>query len=168
MKNEAGKCPHCKMDVDPKATKCPHCQGKIYKWTLSKKLIAGGILLIAIIAGASDSSTPVEDPNNLSAEQIVNVKKDTIYSFAKSYIEDSLKAPSTAKFSYSPAITQDEKDTDTFTVTSHVDSENGFGAMIRSTWSVTATYIGPDNRDAIETGENWKIKEMYFDGEKIK
>jgi RNA polymerase subunit RPABC4/transcription elongation factor Spt4 len=53
-------CPHCKQEVDPKASRCPHCQGKIYQWTLGKKIVAGFIgfiVLITIISSVSGSGS---------------------------------------------------------------------------------------------------------------
>jgi hypothetical protein len=47
------------------------------------------------------------------------------------FVKDRLKAPATAKFeSFRDA--RIEKDGDVFTVEGHVDSENGFGALIRN------------------------------------
>lgn len=55
---------------------------------------------------------------------------------AQKFIEKSLVAPSTAKFPslFKSSITK--KGSDTYTVSSYVDSENGFGAMIRSNYVV--------------------------------
>lgn len=64
IKSTDGKtlCPHCRSEVDPKASRCPKCQGKIYQWTLGKKLLVGLILLIAVptiinIGSGSSSSS---------------------------------------------------------------------------------------------------------------
>jgi|GEM_PF-4970382 len=52
-------CPHCRLEVDNKASRCPHCHGKIYVWTLGRKLIAGIIgffLVIGFIGAVLDDS----------------------------------------------------------------------------------------------------------------
>lgn len=168
MSDQAGKklCPHCKSEVDPQATRCPKCQGKIYVWDLKKKLLLGAIFLVIIgaVISSDSSSTPQISPE----QKIVQLKEHALSSFSRAYIEKILKSPSTAKFSYSPNITQDPKDKNLFEIVSYVDSQNGFGAMIRSNWSIKARYVGGDDENSIETGENWKIEEVYFDGEKMK
>lgn len=50
---------------------------------------------------------------------------------AKDYITNNLKAPSTAKFPWDLKTAYDTK-TGKYTVLSYVDSQNGFGAMIRT------------------------------------
>ncbi len=69
------------------------------------------------------------------------------YGMARRAIEMKLKAPSTAKFpaSYEPGVSVVEKN-DVFYINSHVDSQNGFGAMIRTKW-VAAVQRTPDGRD---------------------
>lgn len=169
MKNniENVQCPKCKMEVNSEATICPHCRSKIRK-PMSKivKIFLGILLGVFIISMVASDSAPT--PTVTPEQSFVAMKEHAIYSFSKSYITDTLKSPSTAKFSYTPVTKQDEKEKNVFEVISHVDSQNGFGAMIRNNWTLKARYVGADDRDSIETGENWKIIEVYFGGEKIK
>lgn len=157
MSDQAGKklCPHCKSEVDPKASRCPHCQGSIYQWTFTKKFIAGGIgliILFMVIGSLSSSpSTPATTSNGIENREINSI------GFAESLIEGSLKAPSTAKFSGVKAYElSDQKDV--WVVNGYVDSQNGFGAMIRSSWEVQLDY-----RD----GKGGEIKSILLDGKKI-
>lgn len=63
-------CPHCRQEVDPKATKCPHCQSKIKRWTNGKKILAGvlGLLVfIVIFSAVSGGSTSSTSPNSASS-----------------------------------------------------------------------------------------------------
>lgn len=53
-------------------------------------------------------------------------------------VTDQLKSPATAKFS-GEIVTEDSG---SYRVTGHVDSENGFGAMLRSHYSCTAHSSG--------------------------
>lgn len=168
MSDQADKklCPHCQSEVSPKASRCPHCQGKIYVWDLKKKALFVAIIAIFLGIGFVNDNTPTVE---ISPEQkIVQTKEKASSFFSKSYIKGILKSPSTAKFSTSPSVTQDETDKNVFEISSHVDSQNGFGAMIRSSWSVKAQYIGGDDENSIWIGENWKIKEVYFDGKRVK
>lgn len=157
------KCPHCKKEVDAKASRCPHCQGKIYVWTITRKIILVGIFLIIILVSGLNSSTPT--PVVSTAEQIASLKKHDFAGLAKMNVEAMLKSPSTAKFNTSPVVKLEDK---TYSIDSWVESENSYGAMIRSYWSVKAHYIGGDTEEETGTGSNWIIDEFIFDGKKIK
>jgi hypothetical protein len=69
----------------------------------------------------------------------------------ETYIKTLLKAPSTADFSGETATDNGDK---TWNVTGNVDSENGFGASLRSTWSCTAR----------DNGDGWSIVSGNVDG----
>jgi len=53
---EIKKCPHCKTEVDPKASRCPHCHGKIFQWTFIKILVVGFFSLMVLSAVISTVS----------------------------------------------------------------------------------------------------------------
>jgi hypothetical protein len=149
------KCPHCFKEVDPKASRCPHCQGSIYQWTFTKKFIAGGIgliILFMVIGSLSPSSpTPATTSTGIENREINSM------GFAEYVIKDLLKSPSTAEFSKTKAYElSDQKDV--WVVNGYVDSQNGFGAMIRSSWEVQLDY-----RD----GKGGEIKSVILDGKKI-
>jgi len=69
-------------------------------------------------------------------------KPDKIGAFlyAEKAVENHLKAPSSAEFaSYNNSlVTQDQ---DTFYVQSYVDSQNSFGAMVRSNFEVRVIFV---------------------------
>lgn len=62
-------------------------------------------------------------------------------SMSQNFVKDNLKAPATAKF---PMWTQENCTAthtgNNWTVTSFVDAQNGFGALIRSDYTVRMTY----------------------------
>lgn len=58
------------------------------------------------------------------------------------WVKDQLKSPSTADFS-GETVTGDSSG---WTITGDVDSENGFGAMLRSTWTCTVRLTGDTYR----------------------
>ena len=62
---------------------------------------------------------------------------------AESEVKEILKSPSTAKFS-SYSQTRITNDGDVWKVTGWVDAQNGFGATIRSDYSVKFTMTGKD------------------------
>lgn len=78
-----------------------------------------------------------------------------------------LKAPSTAEYAR-PSVKPDAKDPNQFQVSSYIDSQNGFGAMIRTYWRMRLRYSGSDAAQDIDRPGNWTIEEFIFDGDKIK
>jgi hypothetical protein len=80
--------------------------------------------------------------------------------YSESFIERLLKAPSTAKFCRE---TVTELGDNRFRVSSCVDSENSYGAMLRSNWETTLAYLGGD----IDSASNWKLEKVIFDGKVV-
>lgn len=82
-----------------------------------------------------DGENVLMDKNGILDREIDN--PSAYYSMAKEIIESVLKAPSTADF---PSIFSDDikmaKNKDIVAVQSYVDSQNSFGAMVRSEWTV--------------------------------
>lgn len=80
----------------------------------------------------------------------------------------TLKSPSTADYktpTYAKRISEN-----TYEVTSYVDSENGFGAITRSDWTVTLQYVGKEEEEKIDYTvypKNWKLIKATFAGEDV-
>lgn len=67
-----------------------------------------------------------------------NANEDMARAQCELYVEEFLKAPSTATHSYDPVITEI---TDTsWAIKSFTDSENSFGAEVRTNWICDASY----------------------------
>ena len=79
------------------------------------------------------------------------------YVEAQFIIEDFLKSPATAEYPAVSNATIERLNDDGFKVTSYVDSQNSFGAMVRSEWMVLFQYIG----------ERVKIYQVVIDGEEM-
>ncbi len=75
---------------------------------------------------------------------------------AQQFILQGLKAPSTAKFPALPSSTSTDGK-GLYKVISYVDSQNSFGAMIRSDWSVTMRL----------TNEHWIPEKVFIGNEKV-
>lgn len=82
-------CPHCRLEVDARASRCPHCQGKIYVWTVGRKILAGTIIVLFVsgIVGSFSSNEPKDNPTIAQTVQTVSVSevqcqelKDEFYS----------------------------------------------------------------------------------------
>lgn len=75
------------------------------------------------------------------------------YQFAKLFVKDRLKSPKTAEFApFSDAKCEPLSDGKTWQIYSYVDSQNSFGAMLR-----TGFYV-----KLIEDGPNWKLLDIVF------
>jgi hypothetical protein len=85
----------------------------------------------------------------------------TAYLQSQGYVKNALKSPASAKFPYSYEIRNlpDNR----FVVSSYVDSQNSFGAMLRSNWVVTLQYLGGNEFE----GKSWKLEAMTVDGERV-
>ncbi len=119
-----------------------------------------GVVLLVVTMGWISSRTGGE------SETVVKIDGEPTGSQAhiisQNFVKEVLKAPSTAKFS-SYDYSHIKNDEDTHTVASHVDSDNSFGASVRSNWTVTATYNGGDW--ALQ--RNWTLERLILDGEVV-
>lgn len=77
-----------------------------------------------------------------------NSKQNTAYLGAQQTVKKMLKAPSTAKFPYpsDSDVSIKKLAEDKYFISSYVDSENSFGAMIRNTFTVTITLQGQNSQ----------------------
>lgn len=152
-------CSFCKKEIEPGAIKCPHCQSDLRSWFSRHPLITillilfVGIPTFFVIISPSDGKNPLDSKKEIVVERIT-----------RNLIKDNLKAPSTAEFGYPATETKDGK---TFVVTQSVDSQNSFGAMLKSYYDVTIKYSGEDNASSIDNDSNWKVVKVESDGKVI-
>ena len=158
-RKETKYCEHCGKEIDDKEVFCKHCGSKIneaknedknkeedYKPNTKTKSITSivvTLVIFAIIVGVAftccgggcggDSKSDKEGHSEVEA-----------WVAAKIEVEDNLKSPKTASFpwSYEEYVTK-INDND-FKVRSYVDSENSFGATIRTNFSCTVEFTGED------------------------
>jgi hypothetical protein len=138
----------------------------------TKQKIIGGFFGIAVVLillaalwwlfswGVNKIINPdTEAPAATPEVQAPKAHTDTeAYVDAEAIVKKTLKSPSTAKFPSSSYATVEHYSTDGFKVSSYVDSQNGFGAMIRSDWTVLFQYT-PD--------EKLDIWQVIVDGQEI-
>jgi hypothetical protein len=79
-----------------------------------------------------------------------NGGKGGAYEACKRAVASELKAPATADFSGPFSSTITEHSDGTYDVVGYVDSENSFGANIRSDWTCTVR----------STGDNWDLVDL--------
>lgn len=115
----------------------------MYKNTIIKVLIA--ILIIGFIFYNIEKTAEKRKDENTNNYNYSNSKysEDKTKLIIKMYVEDiikeKLKSPSTAKFPSLSDWSIYEKSYNTYSVSSYVDAENGFGAEIRTYFSLTVT-----------------------------
>lgn len=151
------ECPFCKEKVKENALICMHCKSDLpplppKKWYQTWK----GLLLIlfglGIFSNAFNDQT-AKPPTPPTPQEIAAKQDDSdeigAKTFAKIYVEKSLKAPSTAKFQnsadFAVAPKKDKKGKrikDVWEVSGYVDAQNSYGAMIRTQWYVKLKKVG--------------------------
>lgn len=115
----------------------------MYKNTIIKVLIA--VLIIGFIFYNIEKTVEKRKDENINNYNYSNSKysEDKTKLIIKMYVEDiikeKLKSPSTAKFPSLSDWSICEKSYNTYSVSSYVDAENGFGAEIRTYFSLTVT-----------------------------
>ncbi len=132
---------------------------------LTKKEEVGAAIVLVIIfclvGGYAISTTSKDDsvvPNPVATPQPKKHSDIEAFVDAQSVVTKTLKAPSTAKYPFSSEATIEHVGTDGFKVSSYVDSQNGFGAMIRSNWTVLFQYLPNGNLD---------IYQVIVDGQEV-
>ncbi len=153
-------CPACDGQVSRQAEACPHCghpttpakRGPGGKHSPAEQLTAVAILggLVVCVLFCSGVFSGDASPTGDSA------RNDEYYAteMADKFVQEQLKAPSTAKFPWkADSVT---KEGDGWRVRSHVDSQNGFGAMIRSKYVCVVRHNG---------GRSWECLYLEIDGE---
>lgn len=157
---ETKKCPDCLAEIPKEAKKCSHC-GKKQKQPVTKfrtGIIATLLFVIfipAFMGGNTNSSTP-------TAQTQVTPTDMQAFIISQNYVMNILKSPKTAEFP-SRDFRHNLVEGETHVINSYVDSQNGFGALIRSDWTVSMTFNGGDWAD----GNNWTLERLVFDGEEV-
>ncbi|UYW02079.1 hypothetical protein K5I29_04040 [Flavobacterium agricola] len=128
------KCKECNNEVSSKAKNCPSCGVKIKK---NSGCLGWGLAILVLIFIGYVIEVSTKDTSNTST----NSYSDSFqaYRYAEDAVKSKLKSPATAefpgrneKYSHVSYIGDGE-----YKVNSWVDSQNSFGAMIRSNFSVT-------------------------------
>lgn len=81
-------------------------------------------------------------------EKVIQNAQDlraTAYFNSQECVKDLLKSPSTAEFPYGSEQFVTQIDEDTFIINSYVDSQNSFGAMLRTQYVCQVTLIDNEN-----------------------
>lgn len=155
------KCHECGQQVSTQAKACPSCGAKPKRPTRWKRMIVytfGFLILLSLLPQIfQDNSTPEQRAKNeerraarLAGEAKQEAEEKAIadektcsndvtaFVMTQGFVEKKLKSPATAKF---PSITDENVKTKylgdcTHEVLAYVDSQNSFGALIRTRYYV--------------------------------
>ena len=130
-------CKECKNQVSVKAKTCPHCGVK--NPAISAKEHAVGCLFIVILiaVGVAYCSSPSEPKTPDEQAQDIKARCENqvmAYSMSQRFVEKQLKSPSTADFPpmNTSDVTVNYQGDCRHKVWAYVDSQNSFGATIRT------------------------------------
>ena len=146
------ECPECSKMISDKADICPHC-GYSLKKARDDKATGLGCMVFLVLAVAlyfyigsgnstSDTQRKEREPNDITA-----------FVMSQTFVKKNLVSPSSAKFPYSDEANIVQIDKVTWRVASYVDSQNKFGAMLRTRYQAKLMYLG---------AEKWKLLDLKF------
>jgi len=170
MENETKVvCPKCAEEVKAEATVCKHCGSKIKPISaekLKKQTTSPVVkwLVILVFTGIVVSSTisALQDPELTGSTPVKEDICQMGYLKSKRFVTEVLKSPSTANFPSYELSATDLGDS-RCEINAYVDSQNSFGAEMRSYWTTTVKFNGGSKSDTA----NWTLEEMVFDGEQV-
>jgi hypothetical protein len=141
------QCPECNKQVSDAAKTCPHCGFQLSSNDVTKKpKKINGCLSVLIIAAVIMTGLYIlgSSGDNSSSNSDNTTNQFLAYNYAEDFVKQKLKSPSTAVF---PEVSEkNEHITDLgsgkYKIDSWVDSQNGFGAMVRTNFSCTIIFEG--------------------------
>jgi len=148
IKKQAIRCCHCGADLTPQTT-TPGQSQLIFQLLAGVLKVAVGLILLVLLANIF--LWPDKMPETKTDPAPRNLKIEA-YTVCGQFVQERLKAPSSADFPwYSEEYVSVRGET--YWVSSYVDSQNSFGAKIRSHYICEVT---PG------IGELWDLKNVVF------
>lgn len=118
-------------------------------------LASAALLALTVAACSGSSSTDDSEETTPEVPEVTRVSELEARLQCENSVENQLKSPATADFSANRENTYTEIADDGLQVNGWVDSENAFGATVRSEWQCLVTPSGEDqflvNVENIET-----------------
>lgn len=105
------------------------------------------VVLWAFVATVILAGCGSEEPKSEHSKATASV-------MAEEFVKNSLKSPSSAKFQWYDENQVEDLGDGKYKVTSYVDSQNSFGAMLRTNYVCTVKYIGNDK---------WSLEDLQFE-----
>lgn len=160
-------CPTCEKQISSSASSCPNCGHPINtppppiaaapaaKKTSGGVWLAGvaGVIIVVfmLMSGASIDTSPAPAPK--PADYTIPVSWE--------FVRAGLKSPSTADFGRisTHQLYTIEGKPNTWEVRGHVDSQNSFGAMIRSNYTCQLEYVSGGGSNVAD----WKLLDLKIE-----
>lgn len=123
------------------------------KYEYNMFILVSGIAIIFFVIILSFSLI-MSDENELQVNEFgESYEADTLMAciMAQDFVKSKLKAPSTAEFQMCYKATTTYQGSQNYYTTGYVDSQNGFGAMLRTEYTVKIV----DNQDGY-----WSLKDI--------
>lgn len=117
-------------------------------------VIAIGIFIFSCSSNPEDNYTQ-DQKDSVKLAEFIEEQRIPAYVMSQQFLNEKLKSPSTAEYP-----TDVDKDIVTymgdsvFHINSYVDSQNGFGAMIRSKYNATLKFNGGDKWELVKLNLN--------------
>lgn len=110
-----------------------------------KKIIFGAVICSAVLSGCGEPRNPQ-----------TGGQESTAFVMCQTPVENQLRAPSSAKFPYStaPGASALHLGEGVYRVRGFVDAQNGFGAMLRTSWTCEIA----ENAD-----QTWSLRNLEID-----
>ena len=161
------KCPECEREISDTVVSCPHCGYRIKEVEFVKSVpvqekkdigcvnIFMIVLIVVVILGiiasmARDSSSSDSESSSSESDYSSTSSSSNFvaYNYAERYVKQNLKSPSTAEF---PDVFEKSEhinpiSDNKYQINSWVDSQNSFGAIIRTKFSCVIVFDGDNVR----------------------
>lgn len=138
IQDAAKVCKHCGRDIEPKVTAPPpKARSNAVTWLA----VLGVVVVLGVVGNiiGGGSSTTTANPTRDAAL------------ICHKFVRERLKSPSTAKFPTSDESTVQPISGGDYEVTSYVDSQNAFGATLRSNYTCVVKPV---------EGDKWRLVDL--------
>jgi len=121
--------------------------------TESKALGCATLIFILIVAYAAIRIFIPSDGDRQTT-RVASVDETDAFIWCKDHVRDRLKSPATAKF---PFVEFSHRDlgNNTWRIISYVDSQNSFGALVRTNWACEIQY----------SNGAWQLQDLTLSGQ---
>ena len=136
------ECKECRREVSSEAEKCPNCGAPIKTKSSFGCLSAFGLILLIGFLGSQFGEKSVT-----TKDWKTKADNTAAYVMVQETVRGQLKSPSTAKFPVdykNPEVSVIHYGNQRYSVKSYVDSQNSFGATIRTRFSGEVEQIAED------------------------